>query len=462
MASIGDLTVNLIAKTGKFAKGMKRASRVTRGFSRRIGRLANRVKTFGLIAGGVAVAGITAMVKQQFNAIDATAKLADRVGASTEKLVGLRRAAELTGAGAGKLDEGMNVLAKRLGEASRGAGAARAALDQMGLSVDELIAMSPSRQFAAIADAMNQLGTQAERNAAAANLFSRSNQALVNTLALGSKGLSEVQQRAEAMGLTFSRSAAAKVEVANDAFGDFLLVVKGIARQLAIQLAPFVEAVSNKMVEFGISAGGAGRKVVAAFESVVVGIAKVADFIELAKAAFFAFQSVGSGAILAVLQPLRDFVEALIRLGDILGIDVGRDTLRFFKSIGDAFEEQVVDGARKASEAMDNFLSKTASTNARKVFDDIRRDADKAAQDVADKVAKARRNAGGNGGPGGLASGASTSGSQSQFASVRLGLTALGGVMTNRNVDVTDQAAVEELRRLRALLSSRGVTISGA
>jgi hypothetical protein len=204
----------------------------------------------GVATGAVGTAAMGMLVRGQMSAIDTAAKLSDRLGIATERLAGLRHAAELTGAGADTLDAGLTTMAKRLGEAARGAGAAKPALEAMGLDAAELGAMRPADAFYEIAEAISKIPEPSKRAAAAANIFSKGNMNLINTLALGKSGLVAAQREAEKLGLTFSRVDAAKVEAANDATYKMKAAFSGIWRQLAIKIAPAIEAVANKLTEW--------------------------------------------------------------------------------------------------------------------------------------------------------------------------------------------------------------------
>jgi hypothetical protein len=217
-----------------------------------IGRGIRSAMKFAAIVTGLGsiggLAGMGMLVQGQMQTIDATAKLSDRVGIATEKLAGLRHAAEITGSGALKLDAALQVMQKRLGEvAIKGTGAAAPALEALHLRAKDLIALSPDVAFGAIADAMAGLATQSERNAVTANIFSRANQDLVNTLALGTAGFAAMEAEAKQLGIAFSRLDAAKVEQANDAITRMKTAIKGVAGTAAIALAPLIERYADSI-----------------------------------------------------------------------------------------------------------------------------------------------------------------------------------------------------------------------
>jgi len=244
-ASVGSLIVNVRADTAQFRTGLKGARAQVSSFTSGIRSAVKRVMSFGAALTGIGGAGLGIMIRSTLQSIDATAKLSQQLGVTTEKLQGLRHAAELTGAGADTLDAGLKTMAKRLGEAARGAGAAKPALEELGLSAAELVAMSPAEAFYRIAEALGTIEEPARKNAIAANIFSKANMGLVNTLALGAKGLREAQREAERLGKTYSNVSAKDVEAANDAITRLKAAFSGFTTQLTVAAAPAIQKIAD-------------------------------------------------------------------------------------------------------------------------------------------------------------------------------------------------------------------------
>ena len=241
-ATVGELVVNLVARTAKFTKGMRDSGTRVSRFTTKVGAAAKKMAMFGASMAGIAsVGGLAVMIKRNLELMDSTAKLADRIGITTEALTGLRHAAELTGAGTDTLDAGLTTMAKRLGEAARGAGAAVPALKLIGLEINDIIALSPDQQFIAIAEAISKLPTATERAAAAANIFSKGNMGLINTLAEGRKGIEAMIRENDKLGGSFSRETAAKAEEANDAITNLTRTMSGAAVQATADMADTIK-----------------------------------------------------------------------------------------------------------------------------------------------------------------------------------------------------------------------------
>ncbi len=248
MSAINDLVVRLSATTGKFDKNMNRSVGRVRRLSGAVGGLSRRLVTFGVTALGVgSMAGLGFTIKKTLDMMDSAGKLSDRIGIATERLQGLRHAAELTGAGADTLDAGLTTMAKRLGEAARGAGAATPALKQLGLSIENLLAMSPDQQFIAIGEALQRLPTVTQRAAAAANIFSKGNMALINTLALTREEFEANQREVERLGTAFTRDMARGAEDANDALTRLGATMSGVMIKAASDLASTIDLLAEQL-----------------------------------------------------------------------------------------------------------------------------------------------------------------------------------------------------------------------
>lgn len=171
---------------------------------------------------------------------DNVAKTADRIGISVGALQELRYAAERTGVDVGTFDKALEGMQKRLGEAAGGTGTAVDALKALGLSASDLIAMDPDAAFAAIADGMAGIESQAEKTIIANDLFGRSGVALLNTLREGSDGLENLREQARRTGYVLSEEAARDAEVFQDRLLDVQLVMKGLKNTVGAELMPVV------------------------------------------------------------------------------------------------------------------------------------------------------------------------------------------------------------------------------
>ena len=240
----------MVARTSAFDRNIKKSRKNVRNFRT---TAAGAIKTIGKFAGGLVaaagVAGVVVFIKKSMAAIDVTAKLSDRLRIATEDIIALRHAAEITGVASDALDKSLEMFVRRLGEVRQGTGEAKRALEELGIDVNKLVTLSPAKAFSLIADEINKMALQADKAVVAYQLFGRAGTKLLNTLALGSEGLAEMKRDAEALGLTFSRFDAAKVEEANDAIQRMRSTFVGIGQDAAIGLAPVIQALSDITTE---------------------------------------------------------------------------------------------------------------------------------------------------------------------------------------------------------------------
>jgi hypothetical protein len=288
MANVGSLTVSLTALTGRFSSGMKSAVKDVVGFGKSVKEM---VHTLGDARNAVKGIGEAFdRLKAPMENIDKTAKVADRLGATTEELIGMRHAANLAGVGADELDKALEKLSKNLGDPSK---EVADALDKIGLSSIALLNMSPGERFAKIADGINKLGTQGEKAAVATALFGKTGADLLNTLELGSAGLRDATEETKKLGTAFSRIDAAQVEEANDSVTKLHSAFDGLLQKLSFKVAPFITELANDFIGLGTD----GTSVADSIADGAVGIARsllrVVDIVDLLRSAFFALGGVG-------------------------------------------------------------------------------------------------------------------------------------------------------------------------
>lgn len=254
MAIISTIGVSVTARTDKFRKGMKSAQATLSSF-------AGTAAKFAIGAGAAVAGGLTLMVKKASASIDVISKLSDRIGIATEDIVALQFAARITGVSMETMNKSLEQMTRRLGEASFGTGEAIDALKLLGLSAQNMIRISPAEAFSKIADAINGLGTQAEKAQVAYDLFGRSGIQLLNTLAVGSEGMNKFALAAKRIGLTFTNLEGKQVADMIDAVGTLQKTFTGLAIAFTIKVAPSIRNVADNMTEFMVTLRQAGATI---------------------------------------------------------------------------------------------------------------------------------------------------------------------------------------------------------
>jgi len=108
---------------------------------------------------------------------------------------------------------------------------------------------------------MSKVGNQSDRVRLSFKLFDSEGVALVNTLGLGVKKLDEIFARTRTFGTGISRLDAAKLERINDSFRILREYVHGVALQIAVNLSPFINEVTNRLIRFGDEGVSVSRRV---------------------------------------------------------------------------------------------------------------------------------------------------------------------------------------------------------
>ena len=380
MATIGDIVVKLgLDRTG-FSSGIKRATGSLKKFVHGGAKLAG----VGLAAMGAASAAAAAVivpnVTRAMASIDKLAKTSDKLGIATENLAGLRHAAELTGASGDALDVGLQRMVRRISQAASGSGEAVKVLDELGLSAQALNQMSPDQQFLKIADAMKKIQNPADQVRLTFGLFDTEGVNLVNTLRNGSGAINQMTGEANQLGLAISRTDAAKVEMANDAYTRLQGGIQGIWNSLTVQLAPILEHVSNMFLAWMGNGTTASEAIRTGLRYVVQGIGIVGNVVNFVKAEFGLFQSLATKGLAYVITAVSKLADGFAWLGSLVGMDI--DT-SFLKDMSDEMHRIADNDMVKAGEKFKSALDGDYSKNLLAQFDAINEKADKTAAEIA-------------------------------------------------------------------------------
>ena len=178
---LGRTLDELKRKQERYARAMKSARKVGDNFKNmtsQIGKVA-RNAAIGVAAAGAAV---FKLASDTASLGDEVAKTADKLGFGIEAFQELRYAAERSGVSISTFDSSMVAMQKRIGEAASGAGSAKNALKELGLSAQKLSKMAPEDALAEIADKMAKIEDPAKQAALNAALFSRAGVGMINML----------------------------------------------------------------------------------------------------------------------------------------------------------------------------------------------------------------------------------------------------------------------------------------
>jgi len=251
--SAEQLNVILSARDREFTRAMERAERRVQRFSNQSSRnlsqtsqawaaLGMQVKAFlPALSAGIVIAETRRVISE----LDQIGKKADSIGLTTDALQILRVNAEEAGVSVESLDNSMMQFSKRLGEARQGTGTARVALEELGLSADQLVSMPLDEALRTVADAMNEVELQTDRTAYATQLFGRQGVGMLNLLREGSEGMERMAQNARDLGIVIDEDLIRNAEAAENQLGLMSRVIDANLSKSLINLAPLLVASSE-------------------------------------------------------------------------------------------------------------------------------------------------------------------------------------------------------------------------
>lgn len=253
MASGPGLAMKFTADTAGLSRGMNRTEKLLGKLTKSTRQATSAMRGLvaievgKLLANGFARASsfISGYISDIRKTIDESAKLAQRTGVAVEALQSLQIAAGR--AGVDNLEGALQRLTISIGDAGQGVKTAQDGLARLGLSFAELSRLAPEDQFRAVAAEINKLPTQAEKAAAAADLFGRTG---VELLPLFASNLQNIEERANKLGMVLSREQTAAIESMNDAFADVSDTIRGIVGQVTANLAPVITELSESFLGF--------------------------------------------------------------------------------------------------------------------------------------------------------------------------------------------------------------------
>ncbi len=445
MATIANLAVSLTAKIGSFEKGFKKAQKRLKKFADSAMRTTKIVAAIGIGMAAIAAGALTSFVKKQFGVIDSISKLSRTLGLTTEELSSYQYAIQLAGGDQEGFNKAIVRMNRSIADGEAGLSTITREFDRVGLSVKELGGLSTDQRIKKIADSYLQIGDAAGRSSFLMNIFGRSGLAVGNLFEQGSKGISAAQMEAAELGLTFNNISGQQIEIANDAITKMQNLFQGAARVIAIQVAPFVTALTNRVIELSNQSGGLGVVIFNSMQNATRSIAQVSDWVQLLIAGWQSFRALVSGTTFVVLK----FAQ--------LAVNAFRPFARFFPQMENAFmtlDDLVVkfgDDAKSSAEiaatAFKAFTNKSGSKSLLLEFEEIKKKADQIAKISADKLSAARLGGGDVGG----------TTKTSDFKQIDLSKTVVGGIQSQVK---RQEVQVEQLDETNSLLEQikRGMT----
>jgi len=233
------------ASANGMSNDFKKASRHTGIFSGNLGKL----KGAAIAAAGPA--GLVLLIKRSIQTADTIAKVADKVGVSTDALQEYRFAASLAGVEQKTLDMALQRFSRRVGEAQNGTGELTGTLKEYNIAVRD----SEGRTRATddvlndLANTIQNAESDQERLRIAFKAFDSEGAALVNMLKDGSKGLEEYRAEARRLGVVINEDLIRNAEHASNQLEIMSRVISSNLTSSVIAFAPQITDLADSFTE---------------------------------------------------------------------------------------------------------------------------------------------------------------------------------------------------------------------
>lgn len=334
---------------------------------------------------------VTTYVKGLVDAKDALNDMANRTGFAVESLQSIGWAAQL--AGVENFTGGIQKFTVAMGKAI--ASGKTEAFTNLGLDFNEIIRMAPDEQFRAVAAAIAKLPTEAQRAAAAVQLFGKSGAELVP---LFSANLAEAEEQARSLGMVLSTQQIGAIAEMNDALDGVKGTFEGIIAQVSANLAPMVTTMANEFMGFvqgfqGVAGDTGGNALADAITSAFFDVAEtLAKLFDTVLSGFSDFGgkleysvkifNMVADIFTAVSESLQAFFNAFETVGNMLAMGIGK----LLEGIGSWVSQDLEEFGRNFAEAAESASRENARQTEQNVIN-----AAKAARDAV-----MGREAGGN------------------------------------------------------------------
>lgn len=273
---------------------------------------ANLKLSIGLLAGaaaGMAAAagGIFAFVSSNTQAADALVDFNAETGIAVERVQELGFAASMSGSSQEAMTASLAALSKSAGDASRGLGRGRKAFEELGISVTDAAGNVKTADvlFNELRESFARLGTSAgaQKSIIASLGLDPSTLQLLNAT---SEEVDLLVEKSRQLGIVTTEQAEAAAEF-QDALGMAQFGVSALGQQVAISLAPAMQRVTERFIDFLIANKDLIRDGLTYLGEVIISVTgfveRMAPVILIAAAAFAAWQ-LATGGLVAILGVL--------------------------------------------------------------------------------------------------------------------------------------------------------------
>lgn len=223
---------------------------VRTAFSTTGGKVALAVGGITAVATAATAAGkaLWDLGRDTITAGDQIAKTSRQLGIASDAYQELAYSVGLGGASEKDFDAALQQLNKQMEAAISGNGKAQAAFKSLGVSMDEVRSMNTEEMIMRMSDALSEVDDVAAKTRTTMALFGEGGTKVATALASGSDAIAEMRAEARKAGYVLDPKALKKAEEANDNLTRAQLQMRGVMRQLGVEVLPTVNEVLQDLV----------------------------------------------------------------------------------------------------------------------------------------------------------------------------------------------------------------------
>lgn len=251
----GALEIQMLADLARLTDDMGKAYGIVEKGTKKIQDVAGVAgKALGLIGVSLSAKAFAGWIQGGIDAADAAAQLSEKTGIAAEDLGGLQLAFKQAGLGGDAMSGSLSKMAKQMVDGNKG-------FDDLGVKTRNADGSMRSIKDVLYdtADAFEGLEGGATESALAQQIFGKSGADLLPILNGGSKGLIEMAEMAEKLGLVISTDTAESADKFNDTVELLSLGLTGVATQTAAKLLPTLSNLAGVFLDTMTSGDGLNK-----------------------------------------------------------------------------------------------------------------------------------------------------------------------------------------------------------
>ena len=247
MGKLGKLSI-VIGTVDKFSKTFNKAKAGLAGIGKAAKTSLKALGGVSLAFAGIATA-IAVALKGSFQFIDALGKTASRTGVSVNFLQAFQIAAEESGSSVEGANKALEKFSRNIGEAGRGLKTQADIFKDLGVELRDVSGnlRGTEEVLLDVADGIQALGSNAEKNSALANLFGREGIKLFNVINSGSEGVGQLTERLNELGISLSERSVRGVEAFNDSFNILTSQLNNLKDNVFVAFTPILQTFTNQL-----------------------------------------------------------------------------------------------------------------------------------------------------------------------------------------------------------------------